>query len=95
MSKRKVKTMAASQPRVVGGHVVSRRLAARAYQGGQALAQAAARVAVGKCPLCGVRPGATQVAMGPVFVKVCEPCSRPVWHVMGLLEWFGGRRNGR
>lgn len=93
MSKRKVKTMTPPL-RVVAGRVVSR-AAAHGPAAVAGLAEAAARAAVGKCPLCGLRPGTTQVALGPVFVKVCEPCSRPVWHVMGLLEWFGGRRKSR
>lgn len=91
MGKKKLRTVTSvATPRVVAGRVVSRQVA-RAPQG---LAEAAAQVAAGRCPLCGVRPGATQMAVGPVFVKVCGECSKPVWHVLGLLDWFGTRRKG-
>src|SRR3989304_4385121 len=45
----------------------------------------------GKCPLCGARATSTEMAVGPVFVRVCEPCSQPVWHIMGLVNWIAGR----
>lgn len=31
-----------------------------------------------RCPICGVRPAALQVQIGPVAVGVCEPCASPV-----------------
>ena len=51
----------------------------------------ASRDARGKCPLCGSRVATTEMKVGPVFVRVCEPCSQPVWHVMGLVNWITRR----
>lgn len=69
-----------------------RRVAVGAFRdAGPGLKVLAARAAAGKCPLCGLRPGTTQLAAGPVFVKVCDPCSQPLWHVMGLIDWFRKR----
>lgn len=66
-----------------------RRVAVGAFRdAGPGIKVLAARAAAGKCPLCGLRPGVTQLAAGPVFVKVCEPCSQPLWHVLGLIDWF-------
>lgn len=53
----------------------------------------AARAAAGKCPMCGSRPGTMEITIGPVFVKICEPCSRPVWHLAGIVEWMRGRKS--
>lgn len=45
----------------------------------------------GKCPLCNVRNGETEIKIGFVYTKVCEPCSKPVWHAFGLFEFFKSR----
>ena len=39
------------------------------------------------CPLCGDRAADTRVAIGPVSVEICKPCSDPVWHGLGLFQW--------
>ena len=56
---------------------------------GAQLGVLAASVSAGKCPLCATRPATTTVQVGPVFTKVCEECSKPMWHAMGLLSWLG------
>jgi len=69
----------------------TRRLRVRPYVGppslGAAAKEAAASVAAGKCPLCRKAKAVTNVQVGPVFVKLCEKCSQPLWHAMGLLGW--------
>lgn len=44
------------------------------------------------CPICRVRVAATEIAIGPVNVKVCEQCGSAAFHGMGLLSairgWF-------
>lgn len=72
-SKKRQKRPAA---RVVDGSVLAR------VQGA-----VAARPA-GACPLCGTGAAETEVAIGPVFVKLCSECTKPLFHMMGLLEFF-------
>lgn len=51
--------------------------------------QRKARAAPGSgCPLCGVGVGESEVRIGPVYMKVCRSCVSPLWHGMGLLNWF-------
>ena len=57
---------------------------------GRQLGALAASAVAGKCPLCTVRPATTKVRIGPVFTEVCDECSKPIWHTMGLLSWFQG-----
>lgn len=44
------------------------------------------------CPICRARVATTEVSIGPVNVKVCEPCGAAAFHGMGLLSavrgWF-------
>lgn len=62
---------------------------------GSQLGALAASVAAGKCPMCRTRPATTQVQLGPVFTKICEECSKPLWHAMGLMGWLQGALGGR
>jgi hypothetical protein len=56
-----------------------------------ALGKRAALSAAGKCPGCGVAEGTNPVQVGPVFVKLCDTCSKPLWHALGFIDWFRSR----
>ncbi len=43
------------------------------------------------CPLCGTGAGSVDVKLGPLVVKVCQPCASPILNVMGLLDWWNKR----
>lgn len=38
-----------------------------------------------RCPLCRTRVGTTEVAIGVMVVRVCEPCSDPVFKTIDAL----------
>jgi hypothetical protein len=41
------------------------------------------------CPLCG-DDATTEVAVGPVFVRVCGRCGNLPYHAMGLIDFIKG-----
>lgn len=93
MSKKKKTTTKIAPPPV--RHVVASRsgrgrVARGAGRAAKAVAAVVARVVGSKCPLCGLREGTTQAQFGSLSVKVCEQCSKPMWHFMGLMDWFNG-----
>jgi len=47
------------------------------------------------CRFCGVKGPVTEVAIGPMFTKICDKCSEPLWNGMRAVdgavkfyEWF-------
>lgn len=41
-----------------------------------------------RCPLCKKRPATTEVKVKSITTKLCAECSKPIWHVMGVLDWL-------
>jgi hypothetical protein len=39
-----------------------------------------------KCPVCRQRPATTEIAIGPVLVRVCDDCGAAAYHGLGLLS---------
>lgn len=66
------------------------RALARQPRAGTAVAAAAGR----PCPLCASPTRDVElieVAVGPVYMKVCRVCAEPVWNALGLFDWVRRR----
>ena len=48
-------------------------------------AQSVQRSSPGRCPICRKRAGVTEVMLGVLIVRVCDPCADPV---MKGLDFF-------
>ena len=43
-----------------------------------------------KCPVCRARPATTEIAVGPVNVKVCDQCGGLAYYGAGFLTALRG-----
>lgn len=73
---------------VVNGLVVRRRQVA--VEAVRAAPGSASR----SCPLCAGaidREDSVEMAVGPIFVRICNTCSGPVSNLLGLAGWIRSR----